>query len=305
MCAMEQDLARVEALIGEVQNLPTLPEVLVRISRMLEDPDTEISEVAEAVLRDQALTANVLRLVNSSFFARHRQIATIREAIVFLGLRTLRSLVMTTMLFRVLRWTSAKLHPRRFWEHSLATAVVASQIADSLDFGDLDSPYLGGLVHDLGLVLISQFLPQASEAIIRKVDEEGIPLLAAEKEVLGVGHNAFGAWLGRRWSFPPELVDVMYYHEEPQPGIPNAALVALVSLADIFCLSVGLGCGPVGYRCWVIDEEPSWLILKGTFPVLSRTDWVRFRMDLEGRAEEIRTLVKSMFEPESRKVYAS
>ncbi|MDZ7372339.1 MAG: HDOD domain-containing protein [candidate division KSB1 bacterium] len=304
MRGMESDLSRVEALVGEVTSLPTLPEVLGRLNRLLDDPDAKIGDVADAVLRDQALTANVLRLVNSSFFARHRQVVNLREAIVFLGFRTLRNLVTTTALMRCLPWRHKLLHPRRFWEHSLATAIVARQIAENLDYTDTESAYLGGLVHDLGLVLMSQFLPEAMAVIVRRIVEEHVSLEEAERDVLGVGHTAFGAWLGKHWAFPQELIDVMYYHEDPIESTPNAHLVALVSVADTFCLSAGLGCGLTGYWSRVIEEAPSWKILKGAFPVLARTDWARFRMDLESQSDEIRDLVETMFEPQNEEVLA-
>ena len=293
---MEEELARVEVFLGDVQNLPTLPEMVGKLNKMLSDPEVDIARVAELILKDPVLTAHVLRLANSSFFAKHRQITNVREAVVFLGFRALRNLVITTLLVGSFRWKYPNVNPRRFWEHSFATAIVAQEIGKRLAYPDLDEAYLAGLVHDLGIILISQYLPDKMIEISRVIEKESIALFQAEEKVLGVGHPAFGAWLAQKWKFDAGLLATIFYHERPEQCNEACPLVALVSLADVFCRSSNLGYGVVEYWSTVMQQHPAWSILQREFPVLADTDWVRFRLDLQSKAEEIRVLVKTVFE---------
>ncbi len=298
MRAVDQELAKVEELLGDVRSLPTLPELISKLNQLLSDPEAKIQDVAELVLKDQVLTAHVIRLANSSFFAKHREITNLREAIVFLGFRALRNLVLTTTLIGTFRWKNKTINPRRFWEHSFAVGVVSNDIASRLKYKDPDNAYLAGLVHDLGIVLISQYLPDAMDRILALLEAQKTSLQYAEKRVLGLDHTAFGGWLAGKWNFSAELRDVMLWHHDPNTETADPELASIVSLADMFCRSIRLGYGVPEYWSTVVQVHPAWRILQSRQHEMRSVDWERFLFDLSARAEEVRQLVKTVFEME-------
>ncbi len=304
MRAVDQELAKVEDLLGNVRSLPTLPELVAKLNQLLSDPEAKIQDIAELVLKDHVLTAHVIRLANSSFFAKHREITNLREAIVFLGFRALRNLVLTSKLVGTFKWKNENINPRRFWEHSFAVGVVSSNIATHLGYSDVDNAYLAGLVHDLGIVLISQYLPDAMDRILAFLEAEKTSLRFAEQRVLGLDHTAFGGWLARKWHFGQELQEVMVWHHDPTPENADPELTSIVSLADMFCRSINLGYGVPEYWSTVVQVHPAWRILQSHRHQMQSIDWERFLFDLGSRAEEVRQLVKSVFEMDHMGTFA-
>lgn len=202
-------------LIGRITALPSLPPLFNRLMALMDNQDTINSEIAEVVKEDMAMTAQILKLVNSAFFTLTRRIDTIENAIAYLGLDMLRQLILVTHLFtqcsKQVRDTYAL---DDLWQHCLCTATLAKSIAE-VNTGDAsaaNNAYLAGLLHEIGkLILIAQ-LPETYSAILKQTAEEGRPQTEVETSTLGTNHAAIGGYLTSLWGLPHTITEAVTLH---------------------------------------------------------------------------------------------
>ncbi|MGC8718215.1 MAG: HDOD domain-containing protein, partial [bacterium] len=207
-----------------------------------------------AISGDEALVANVLKLANSAYYGFPRRVVSITEAIVILGLNTLRSVIYTyfskNYLNREVKGYS--LAKGELWRHSIACAIISREIARKNRLGDIESYFVAGVLHDIGKIIIGEYLEGEYETVIRRVTEENLPFDIVEKEVLGFSHPQIGGVLAKRWNLPEFLIDGIRYHHEPERGTTLASSV--VHIADSITLMMGYGVGSDGLF-YPISEE--------------------------------------------------
>lgn len=194
---------RLRSLAGSVDGLPSLPRIYGDLTAALESPNCGASEIAAVVCRDPALAAKVLQLVNSSFFGLPRQITSVPEAVSFLGVATLRSLVLSTEAMSLFRPAAraAGLDVDALATRAVATATEAGRLAASEYRSDA---FTAGLLSDLGLLLLAAKAPE---------------LLRRDEAELGFTHGALGAYLIGLWGLAPGIVEaVALHHEAPDPS---------------------------------------------------------------------------------------
>lgn len=288
-------IARAEELVRGVSRLPTIPEISLRVSSLLENPDVDIQKVADLILSDQVLTAQVLRTVNSPFFKPLLEITSLRHAVVYLGLSRIREIVLTCSLVKVFTGGDADYDIRTFWHHSFGVGIMARKMARLLSIPGLDTAYTAGIVHNIGEVLLSTQFRRDWGAIVRLVREEEAGFLDAELRTLGTTHCEIGLCLARQWHFPEAYCDVIAYHHAPAEAPRNQVLAALVNLADIF-YTVGMGLAEEGeWARFTLSDEAAWAIMKGAMPALADFDVERFSFELQEEMPEIRKLVRDLF----------
>lgn len=202
-------------LVGSLHSLPSLPETYRALVDAMADPATELSDVAAIVERDVAMSAKVLQLVNSSFFGTARRIGEIRGAATYLGFNAIRDLVLAIEVFRPPTdcdddtiATLASLEARAF-----QTAVLAKQLCRDKVQGDL--AFTGGLLHDVGCILLATQLPEFFRRAVEDSVRSGRPLQVVEKEMCGQTHAEVGAFLLGAWGLPYPIVEVVAYHHRP------------------------------------------------------------------------------------------
>jgi len=226
--------ARVERLTA----LLASPDVVLRVRATAERENHTATELADEISRDQGLTAKVLRLVNSGFFAFRQPISTITHAMVLLGSDVVASMVVAAPVFDLFGPNGSG---GGLWEHSLATARCAGTIAELLGFDDPEELSLAALLHDVGKVVIAREAPDAARAIHEIVRQEGSLVVDAEQRVLGFTHADVGGWLLARWGLPRRLVTPVSAHHAFDPAGPDAARVAVVHVADVLARAAGKG----------------------------------------------------------------
>lgn len=207
----------------------------MRVMRALNDTDISAMRVAELVGLDQALTANVLRLANSAFLGYVTPCASVHQAVVRVGFDRMRSLVLGAAAAQTLR-TDLKgydLRSDELWQHALATAHLARYLAGVLGGVNLEEAYISGLLHDIGKVVLDQYVQVDHDAIAALQAQEQLPLWETEKKVLGMDHGAVGGLMTERWHFPMMLIDAVRFHH--WPALANAQhqrLAAIVNVAN-------------------------------------------------------------------------
>jgi putative nucleotidyltransferase with HDIG domain len=220
-----------------VNDLPTLPHVVSQVLGKTRNHDTNLDEVVNLISTDQALVSTYLRLVNSAFYGFSRRITTLKQAITLLGFRSVRNVVVNAGVVGIFRRrTFNNRYRHRLWDHSVACAVAARLLAERQRFQAKEEAFTAGLLHDIGKVVIDQYAPKDSAAIMRRV-EAGFEPRAAEQEVLGCDHTKIGSWIAERWHLPKTLCSVIEHHHEPLvPEIPgDPELVRIVAAANGLC----------------------------------------------------------------------
>lgn len=233
MISKEDVYARIE----KSGNLPTLPEVLVRLIEACEKNDTPLSEIASIVSVDPALSFRILQVVNSSYYGFQSTFTGIERAVVYLGSNSIKNIAVTASIHQVFdrkRYKAVKhFNLNTFWWHSLMCATLARRIAKQTGFGSPEEAYLSGLLHDIGrLILVSTF-PKEHEAILLETEDIRNELWA-ENQLIGVTHCEAGAWLVTNWKLNSLMADAIKYHHESLEKIRESfPLVKIVFVANL------------------------------------------------------------------------
>lgn len=231
-----------QAIRESLDRLPPMPAVITRVMEMTNDPNCTAQELQKVIGMDEVLSSKVLRLVNSARYGFPRRITTLSHAVILLGFETVRNLAIGVAAVRlVLRHgVACPVNRQRFWEHSLETALAASTLARHLrkDLILREEMFLTGLLHDLGILFLSQNFPEEYRAVVEQCGSlEEAP--AVEQEIFGITHCAVGAKMVGYWNLPPVFAEVMLHHHAPVADSPFFQQVGAVYLGDKISHSVG------------------------------------------------------------------
>lgn len=248
-------------IINRVDELPEVPQIAFRAIQLLNNPETDVSSLAEVISSDQALTAKVLRLCNSAYYGLPRKVTTVSEAVLIVGFSSIKSLVLmiTTQSTMNKGLLGYKIGPGEFWRHSIATAETARILAQHLRQDKHEECFIAGLIHDIGKMVLNQHaLPEVYRAT-NLSQKELIPVHLAEQRILGFDHASIGAALAERWNFPPVLVESIRRHHSLEPFYVDGALMPLptiVGISNLLSRAVDTGSA----RDWVTLEEHAAII---------------------------------------------
>jgi len=286
-------LKRLEGL----EQMPTIPVVLQPLLRYLEQPldSLEVQQVVDLISQDKSLAAQCLQLSNSPLYGRWQSVDNIRGAVVALGLQRMRDIAVSCSVLKLVPSEKTNLDPTVFWEHSLGCALVCRQFARRIGYADPGKAYLGGLLHDIGIVAHLWILPKEFYAAHELARSQGIPLHEAEMQILGLNHCETGKMVAEKWHLTPDLVAVVGCHHDPASAPVQRDLVALVALSDLLCRMSGLGYGYPEQRQINFLEEPAFALLLQECPSMQAFDWARFTFELEGYMEEVHRLVSVLY----------
>lgn len=233
----------IKRVVDGIVGLPTLPVVLDKTTYMLDDPDVSASDVGRVIVKDQSIASKVLRLVNSAFYGCQRQIGTISQAVVLLGFNVVKNIVLSVSVFETFSQDSIaeEFGKYRFWEHSIACGATARVISKHLGVKDPEEAFVGGLLHDIGKLVLEQFLTEEFLKVLQLVKEKDIPIFQAEEEVLEISHAQIGRFLAQKWNLPQPLEEAIAFHHNPTSAEVQLKLVSAVHLADAIVKGMGIG----------------------------------------------------------------
>jgi putative nucleotidyltransferase with HDIG domain len=209
-------------IVESMTHMATLPEVTLNIIDIVEDPTSSASDLHQIVATDPALSARVLKVVNSAFYGLPRQIGSINRAISLLGLNAVKNIAVAASLGKIFRGGSgcSSFEARELWSHSVATAATSCMISREINSGSSDEAFLAGLLHDIGFMIALQYDRNrfAQAFSLLEMDDLGVPrneLLLQERIVFGVDHQDLGAVLCEKWKFPRTLMAAAAHHHDP------------------------------------------------------------------------------------------
>jgi putative nucleotidyltransferase with HDIG domain len=247
-----------EQILEKIKTIPSMPAAANAVIQLLKDPDVEVNALVRGIEYDQGLTANVLRLANSAYFAGPRTVGSLKEAIVRLGMNRIFQLVLTVAIVPLARQPvrGYDLPAGRLLEQSVAVAIGAEDLAARLDRKAPPHTYTSGLLHDLGKVVLGTFLEVSVGPVLELAQNEQLSFDVAEARVMGVDHAEAGAALLEHWNLPKNISDVVRYHHHPEALKGDTVVVDLVHMADALAIESGLGGGVDG-----MNYKPSEVVM--------------------------------------------
>ncbi len=219
-----------------VKDLPTLPTVLDKVTRLVQDPDSSTEEIARVISRDQVLSAKVLKMVNSSIYGFPRRISTVQHALVLLGFNVIRGLIISSSVFDIMAQSMVGL-----WDHSVGVAVASNCLAKAAGIKDPEEYAVTGLLHDIGKVVVAVQLPGSRQEIDDQVTRRDLSYYDAEKVVLGFSHDRINAWLADHWNLPLNLREGLAWHHRPQSARHYPDMAHVVHVADFLVKTLEVG----------------------------------------------------------------
>lgn len=236
-----QELAK--HALSQLQSLATLPEVTANVIKTVEDPRSSAAQLHAIVRHDPALVSRVLKVVNSAFYGLPGQVTSIDRAIVLLGLNAVKNLAVAAsmgQMFRGMKLTE-KYSAKDLWTHCVAVAIVAKELAKKTKPALTEEAFLGGMIHDIGILISLQTWPEQVRIVCEKAsgDESFFDL---EKQIIGVNHTYLGKMLAEKWQFPRSCQTIAGCHHAPHlASETDRELVTLLYVADTICCQAGFG----------------------------------------------------------------
>ncbi|MBQ4378954.1 MAG: HDOD domain-containing protein [Treponema sp.] len=221
-----------------INNLPQFPESIVKINRLINDSNSKISQIAMAISSDVALTADLLKLVNSVTFALASPCRSIADAVKLIGIRGIKNLLLSVGSEQQLNgFGGSSVAQKAIWTHSYRVAFYSYNLARNFCAGDkeiIDDSYVCGLLHDIGKLVFSAVHNDFLDSVKEMTHQRNISADVFEKLLAGVNHGEVGALIAEKWNFPDIIISVIRHHHEPDMAPPaNKKLTSLVYLADM------------------------------------------------------------------------
>jgi len=241
---------KVDRIVYKVNKLPTLPAVANKVTKLIKDPTCTAIRVSEVIDKDQSLTTRVLRLVNSAFYALYTEVTNVRHAVALLGFKTISQMVISISVFDIFKGSYGRereFNREGFWKHSIGCAVISQMIAQRAHYPRVDDCFTAGLLHDVGKVVLDQYLHEEMTKVIQLTQEKEIFFADAEKEVMGLNHADIGGQVMKNWKIPlPIMVAVKHHHQQLNERKGSAfsqdLIVDIVRLSDVICRREKFGC---------------------------------------------------------------
>ena len=237
--------ALVQSAIQEIRHIATLPEVTLKIIRLVEDANSTAQDLNNVISHDPALGARILKVVNSAFYGLPGQIGSINRAIVLLGMNAVKNIAIAASLAKLFRGGQIceEFNARDLWTHSISVAACTRLLSKEVKLGLPDEAFLAGLIHDLGIMVEMQAKRnEFAEVFATLKANPQMSFREAEMKCIGATHEEFGAALCKSWKFPASFAYVTGYHHHPMDvHEKNRGLPGLVHIADIIAAKNEMG----------------------------------------------------------------
>jgi putative nucleotidyltransferase with HDIG domain len=234
---------QLKKIVSRIDSLPTLPNTYLRISDLIKNSNTSAVDIADVILDDQVLTARLLKLVNSAFYGFSGKIKTVSAAVIVLGFRSLKELVLGCSVLDLFKEKEANPYFDliAFWKHSLSVAAGCQTLAKYLNYDDPEELFVAGLLHDIGKLIENQYLRAGFIQSLHWAREKHRPIHEAELTIQGFSHCEIGLYLAEKWKLPDNLKEIVSFHHTPEQAKRYLRMVSLVHFADILTHSLELG----------------------------------------------------------------
>ena len=207
---------QVEQCMKVIEAFPPLPFCLTKLLEEIENDAASANDIARIISMDQALTANVLRLVNSAYYGYSQKVSDITSAVVVLGVNSIKSLALGLAVMNIFHNSTSDAGKIFYWEHAIGTALASRMLMAKINPRLTEEVFTAGLLHDVGIIVFLLTLEKEYIALYEQSCKNSYDLTKIEKEHIGIDHSHLGATLARKWNFPTDLLNLIRYHHEPE-----------------------------------------------------------------------------------------
>ncbi len=287
--------------IRDIDDLPTLPSVAMEVMSLSRKPDVSIKSISECIYQDPSLAAMVLKMANSAFYRRGSgAIDTLHRAILMIGLNEIINITTSVSILSIFPPGDGQDESvrRMFWNHCIATGLIARHIDKKLAMKSMGREFVGGLLHDIGKIVLDQYFhDEFEEARAFSIDVD-CPMHEAEQEVLGTTHMEIGHFLAEKWNLPGYLADINLHHHHPSAA-QFKDITSLISIADLLAKAREFSFG--GDRMsFVLADQEAWHILKQMGYPVHFLDLERFTFEIESIGDEVKSYIGALSETDAR-----
>jgi putative nucleotidyltransferase with HDIG domain len=225
---------RLDQILASVEKMRPMPTSVTRILNSLDDPNNTAGMISDLIGLDQALAASVLQMANSAGMGFNTMCSNITDAVMRLGFKRVKTLVLGAASSGPLtrRLNGYRLGAGELWNHAVATAVTAQWISQFLHYADVEEAYVGGLLHDMGKLILDQYMMVDYIRIVELMKNYNLALWQVEEKLLGIDHSMVGSLMAQKWNFPIVLVDAIRYHHAPSLARSKQQLGAIINIAN-------------------------------------------------------------------------
>lgn len=247
----------IQRILKSIETIPAFPATGNKVAQLLNKADYSVLEVVNVIKFDPSITANILKMANSSYFGSQHKISTINDAVMYLGQKNLLRAIQTAGISKYYKKGASGYFDKAtdLWEHSVAVALM-SQILSRKITGEEDTTlYTAALLHDVGKIIMGEFVREEMQRISMLVEYRKMSFLEAEEEVLGINHADLGGRIAQHWNFPIEIRDAVAFHHRPDLLEKSDKIMPwIVYMADEACLMMGIGSSVEGLAQRAVGE---------------------------------------------------
>jgi HD-like signal output (HDOD) protein len=233
---------KVKEVAEKAMDLPVLPATAQKVLSIMSDPDVSIEKIKRIISSDPGLTTKILKVANSAFYGGYRNIQNLTQGILRLGLNSVRNIVVATSMKNV--YKRFGLAEKLLWEQMIGSALASSIIAKKTRATDAEDAFIGGLLHDVGKVVLNNEFPEDFAKVMARVYNESISYSEAEAGVFDFSQRKVGASLVKKWGFPESIEMLLLHFDDHEKVVEDRALynlVTVITMSDRMCQKFGTG----------------------------------------------------------------
>jgi len=236
--------------LSSIPDLPTLPQVATRLQEEVASPKASAGTISEIIREDPAISIKALKVANSPLYGLGRKVTEMRDAVRVLGFKEVYNIVLSMSTLNLFNGAS-HIDYKDFWNHSLSVAFATKAIVDftgercrAIDREKMADLFITGLLHDIGILVMDQYMPEKYEMVLKAIPDMGdVPLYGVEYECLGISHGEVGGLILRQWNIPDHIADAVAFHHNPEEVEARRELTEIVHIADFICNNQGIDNG--------------------------------------------------------------
>ncbi len=233
-----------DVTIRKIASVSTLPHVALKILDLTSDPDSTAAQLEAVIKGDPALTTRILKICNSAHFGLAERVLEVKKAVIFMGFKTVKDLALSASVCELFKNSQSIGRYKRtdLWRHSVGVAITAKAIAERTDKDLQDYVFSTGILHDIGIVMLDQYLHDHFVGVMTHPDANDALLEDLEEEVIGFGHEKLAKAIMGNWNLPEEFgASVAFHHHPARSPRAHRDLVAVLYLANTICNSIDFG----------------------------------------------------------------
>ena len=237
----EETEKRITKMVSRIRDLPPLPTLVSQVLQLLSNPETPLEEIEAVIGKDQALVAKLIQVGNSALYGGMQKVATLRKVLTRLGLKTIRNLVVaaSTRSYFIHNRKGMRIWGQFLWQHAVESGLAARRIAETTGYPEPEEAFIGGLVHDIGKLVILMLFAESYKEILKLKKVDQMTSTQAETQIVGCSHEQIGRLLLDRWNMPDSAKACAEYHHRYEECVDFGDLVAIVALANLLSRQYG------------------------------------------------------------------